>query len=105
MEINENSLKFISEESNVSLESVKRYYHILNNIPCVNNSNKHNFLNCLYLLIQLRKRNQFQKFQLPLEYNISDALYNVYKNESIDYLYPSYIVYNGIEKQKKLIKK
>lgn len=104
MDISDNILNYIAEESNISPDIVRRYYSYLNKIPCVDKKDRHNFLNCLYLLIQNRKNGETQEFHIPFEYSLSDALYKVYKDEAIDYLYPTYMIYNNIEKPKQLIR-
>ena len=96
MEISNNILSLIAEETNVSLYHVQRYYDILNGIPCVYDGNKYQLLNCLYLLINLRKENMCPINASEFYYLLSDALYKTYKEESIPYLSIFYIDVNNL---------
>ena len=52
----ENMLNFIAESSNTSIGTVERYSDILKGKACVDPINEYQVFNCLYLLIQLRKK-------------------------------------------------
>lgn len=87
MNIDENKLNVLAEENNITLEKAKRYYAILNEIPCVNLDNKTHSLNCLYLLIYLLHNN---KENNTFDYLLSDSLYKTYGELAYPYLDDEY---------------
>ena len=100
----ENMLNFIAESSNTSIGTVKRYYDILKGKACVDPINEYQVFNCLYLLIQLRKKENKSPLRLPLDYSVSEALYKTYKDGAYDDLTPSFIITNDVQKSLKLMK-
>ena len=59
MNIPDNVFHFIAEENNITYETVKRYYNIINDN--IKFSDKKSLLNALNLLIQYRKTNSMNK--------------------------------------------
>lgn len=83
MKISEYAINLIAEETNVSKRHVQKYYDILNEIPCVCNGGRIQLLNCLYILINLKKNNKENE---SFDYLLSDALYKIYKEDSLPFL-------------------
>ena len=87
MNIDENLLIAMSEETNVSINHIKRYYDLLIEMPFVLNGTKEQLLNCLYLLINIRKIRPERFGTNDFYYNLNDAVKAVYKIElSNDYM-------------------
>ena len=93
-------LSAIAEETNVSLNHIKRYYDILTRIPCVRNGDLNQSLNCLYYLILLKKNNEETKYEF--RYLLDDALYKTYKDSSIPDLSLYYIAINDLDLKESL---
>lgn len=93
-------LKELSEEYGIPVERIKSYYNKLQEYPFVENSDEDLVKECLERIVQdvstnefLKENNQNQR-QKQLKYSISDALYNVYGDEAINYLDEDYIEKN-----------
>ena len=87
MYIDENKFKVIAEETNITSNLAKKYYAILNDVPCVSLDDKTHSLNCLYLLVYLLQNN---KENNSFDYLISDSLYKTYGEIAYPYLDDEY---------------
>lgn len=90
--------KNLENEYGISLNRIKSYYSKLMNIPCVSENDEELLMECLERIVQDMSTNEFIRSkennaeQIQKEYNyiFSDALYNVYGDDSTDYLDENY---------------